>query len=102
MKFTTRKQLWMTALVACALIGALWLCGATEAFAQEARPAAHSGSKTFWQMFNQGGVMMYVMLLVSIFAMSLIIESAMKLRIKLVAPPELFSQLRTLINQGNY
>ena len=104
MNYTTKKQFWTTALMVCVVGGMLYLCGAGDVLAQAAggTPRAGSESQTFWQLFRQGGFMMWVMLVVSIFAMSLIIESALKLRLNLVSPPEVFNQLKTLIAQGNY
>jgi biopolymer transport protein ExbB/TolQ len=57
---------------------------------------------TFWDLFRQGGFMMWVMLAVSMFALSLMIESAVKWRENVVVPPYLFDQLRALIRRGEY
>ncbi len=103
MKMTSKKNIWIASLIVCTVVGAVYLCGTTDALAQVV-PTAGGGqrSRTFWELFKGGGIMMWVMLVVSIFALSLIIESSMKLRVSVVAPPDLFEQLRTLINQGNY
>jgi len=57
---------------------------------------------TFWDLFRQGGFMMWVMLTVSMFALSLMIEAAVRLRAKAVVPPELFRQIKSLIRRGDY
>ena len=104
MKMTTKRNLWISSLIVCAVVGVLYLCGIGDALAQAGggTPRSTTQQQTFWQLFRQGGFMMWVMLGVSIFALSLMIESAMKLRLSMVAPSDLFSQLRTLIAQGNY
>lgn len=101
MKITVKTQLWATPVILCAAVAALYLVGADGAWAAEGATGGHE-SKTFWQLFKQGGPMMWVMLVVSIFAMSLILEASMKLRLKMVTPPDLLGQLKTLIAQGNY
>jgi len=73
-----------------------------QAASVQSQITSHVGDKTFWDLFQQGGFMMWVMLGVSMFALSLMIESAVKLREKIIAPPGLFDQLKTLFGQGNY
>src|SRR5689334_7445640 len=81
-----------------------WLLASTECAAQITSGGVHASvqgsDRTFWALFHQGGFMMWVMLAVSMFALSLIIESAAKLRSRVIAPTDLFDQLRVLIAQG--
>jgi biopolymer transport protein ExbB len=90
---------WILGLVAVA-----YWSGALDALAQAAgtAPAHTPKDETFWEMWQKGGVMMWVMLVVSIFAMSLIIENLVKMRIIKVVPPDIYNQVRTLVDQGNY
>lgn len=101
MKSNCRNNVWWMPLMICLVVGLLWAFGAGDAFGQEAaKPAPHD--ETFWEMWQKGGFMMWIMLVVSIFAMSLIIENIVKLRNVKVVPPDLFSQVKTLADQGNY
>src|SRR5689334_34774 len=70
---------------------------AAQAALSNTQTTVHSADKTFWDLFRQGGFMMWVMLAVSMFTLSLIIESAMKLHQRVIAPKDLFDQLRVLI-----
>lgn len=85
-----------------AAIHAVLLGFAAAAQAGPDGEALLTADKTFWELYQQGGFMMWVMLVVSMFALSLIIESAVRLREKVVAPAEHFEQLRLLFRQGNY
>jgi len=89
----------------CLLIVAAYCLGAAEVLGQAAggeAPKPHAKDETFWEMWKKGGFMMWVMLVVSIFAMSLIIENVVKMRISKTVPPDIFNQVKSLIDQGNY
>jgi biopolymer transport protein ExbB len=80
------------------------LCAAGVSLGQPGATAATARGQdtTFWDLFRQGGFMMWVMLAVSMFALSLIIECAAKLRLGIVAPSDLYDQLKGLIAGGEY
>lgn len=102
MKFNSRYKVWLLPLMICLAMGLLWSFGAGDLLGAEEGHKPGAKDETFWEMWQKGGFMMWIMLIVSIFAMSLIIENIVKLRNVKVVPPDLFSQVKTLVEQGNY
>jgi biopolymer transport protein ExbB len=98
--FVRGVPLWIGLVILAAYAMGVADVWAQAAGAEAAKPRVHD--ETFWEMWKKGGFMMWVMLLVSIFAMSLIIENIVKMRISKTVPPGIFSQVRSLIDQGNY
>ncbi|PTY04466.1 MotA/TolQ/ExbB proton channel family protein [Verrucomicrobia bacterium LW23] len=86
--------------------------GIDSTFAADAAPAGetkaaddahgHGKDKTVMEIFHEGGIVMWFLLIASILTLTFTVEGFMKLTSKKLAPPALVARLREAINQGNY
>jgi len=67
-----------------------------------AQEAAHSGGKSWLELFQSTGVVGYMLLLVSIAGTALVVEHFTSIRREKIAPPELVDELEALIESENY
>ena len=106
-------KLALAATIALIGIGILELVAQTPAPAPAApaapavAPAAAAeksagADKTFWQVIQQGGIMMIPMGLTSVVMIALVIDSFTRLRNDKMAPPALVEQLRAQFRTGDY
>ena len=80
------------------LIGCLFVVPALLASEGEAGKAP----KTAWQIFHEGGIVMWILLIASILIMAFTIEAFIKIRIGRLAPAAVLAQLKDAIVSGNY
>jgi len=59
-------------------------------------------NETYWDTFNKGGIVMWILLLASILIMAFTIEAFIKIRVGRLAPAAVLAQLRDAIVSGNY
>jgi len=57
---------------------------------------------TYWETFNKGGIVMWILLLASILIMAFTIEGFIKIRVARLAPAAVLAQLKDAIVSGNY
>ncbi|MFN0132945.1 MAG: MotA/TolQ/ExbB proton channel family protein [Phycisphaerales bacterium] len=67
--------------------------------AQEA--VADSGSKSLLQYIHSGGIVSYVLVLVSLVAVALLIRNALIFRADKLAPPDVFDRIDAALRQGD-
>ncbi|MBX7157037.1 MAG: MotA/TolQ/ExbB proton channel family protein [Verrucomicrobiae bacterium] len=69
-----------------------------------AQPAelSHVSQKTFREVWQQGGPVMYLLALASIFTIALVVEGFFLLRFKKLCPPEQIQNSKTLILQNRF
>ncbi len=92
------------------LLGLVWALTVPALQAQDAAATAGTGEeakqvgkdKSFKDIFHEGGVVMYVCVLMSICVVAFTVEGFVKLRVGTLAPPVLVARLREAINSGNY
>ncbi len=89
------------ALLFCCAAAAMLLLPATLLAAQDAGDL-HSGSKSWWELFKTTGVVGIMLLIVSIGGVTLVIEHFVSIRREKLAPPELVSELQTLLDEESY
>jgi len=58
--------------------------------------------KTAWQIFHEGGIVMWILLIASILIMAFTIEAFIKIRLGRLAPAAVLAQLKDAIVSGNY
>ncbi|HSI86933.1 MAG: MotA/TolQ/ExbB proton channel family protein [Candidatus Methylacidiphilales bacterium] len=86
----------------CAADAAPPAAGATPAPGGEHAAGEHGGNKTVVQIFNEGGFVMWLLLLASILTLTFTVEGFVKLNSKKLAPPALVARLKEAISAGNY
>ena len=59
-------------------------------------------AKTAWQIFHEGGIVMWILLIASILIMAFTIEAFIKIRLGRLAPAAVLAQLKDAIVSGNY
>ncbi len=101
-KIKTLRTLALCGLFLAASLAAL-PAGEAAAPAGEAA-GAHSAhkEKTFIDVLKEGGIVMIPLGLVSVYMLTLIIDSARRIRIPVVCPPHVVSILRAQFSQGDY
>ena len=57
--------------------------------------------KTAWQIFHEGGIVMWILLIASILIMAFTIEAFIKIRVARLAPAAVLAQLKDAIVSGN-
>jgi biopolymer transport protein ExbB len=87
-----RMQKFLAGLAALTLTGG-------SLFAQE---AAHTGGKSWLELFQSTGTVGYLLLLVSIAGTALVIEHFTSIRREKIAPPDLVDEFDALIEAENY
>lgn len=80
------------------LIGCLFVVPTLLASEGEAGKAP----KTAWQIFHEGGIVMWILLIASILIMAFTIEAFIKIRVGRLAPAAVLAQLKDAIVSGNY
>ena len=80
------------------LIGCLFLVPALLASEGEAGKAP----RTAWVAFQEGGIVMWILLIASILIMAFTIEAFIKIRVGRLAPATVLAQLKDAIVSGNY
>lgn len=72
---------------------------------EQAKPgekeAGHKG-KTFVTVIKEGGIIMWPLIAISIYMLTLIIDSIKRIRPATAAPPDIVNTLRTQFSQGDY
>jgi biopolymer transport protein ExbB len=63
---------------------------------------AGKAPKTAWQIFHEGGIVMWILLIASILIMAFTIEAFIKIRVGRLAPAAVLAQLKDAIVSGNY
>jgi biopolymer transport protein ExbB len=76
-----------------------WFCLGSTLLAEE---VASEKKQTVWEIFNGGGLVMYLLLVASILIMAFTIEAFIKIRMGRLAPPAVLAQLKDAIVSGNY
>jgi len=71
-----------------------WLCAAEG--------EAGSKGKSVWNIFHEGGIVMWILLIASILILAFTIEAFIKIRVARLAPPAVLAQLKDAIVSGNY
>jgi biopolymer transport protein ExbB len=71
-----------------------WLCAA------EGETGAKG--KSVWNIFHEGGIVMWILLIASILILAFTIEAFIKIRVARLAPPAVLAQLKDAIVSGNY
>jgi biopolymer transport protein ExbB len=74
----------------------------SEIFGQTSELSQAISQKTFRQLWHEGGPVMYLLALASIFAVALTVEGFFILRFKKLCPPELIQRSKTLLLQNQY
>jgi biopolymer transport protein ExbB len=69
---------------------------------QSATPAAHTKDKTFFQVLKDGGIVMFPLGAVSVYMLTLIIDSLRRIQNKVVCPPDIVNHLRSQFSAGDY
>ena len=71
---------------------------------QTEQPAAggHKKDKTFFQVLKEGGIVMIPLAAVSVYMLTLIIDSVRRIQNKVVCPPDLVNHLRSQFSAGDY
>jgi biopolymer transport protein ExbB len=80
------------------LIGCFFLVSTLLGSESEAGKAP----KTAWQIFHEGGIVMWILLIASILIMAFTIEAFIKIRVGRLAPAAVLAQLKDAIVSGNY
>lgn len=104
MKMYSRMAWLAGLLLVVVLLSSVGVSYAQEAAApaagEAAAPAPHD--KTFVDVFNEGGPVMYFLVIASILVMTFTVEGFFKLSKRKLAPPALIARLRESISSGNY
>jgi len=90
----------MKILRAAAVVAAVGLLAAAAA-AQDAPAANAATSKSILDYIHDGGIVSYVLVVLSFVAVTLVIRNMILLRAKVMAPPELVSRLDVLLRDGD-
>ena len=91
-----KHQRW-TKIQAFLFTAFLFLPGLMANEAEAGKPA-----KTAWQIFHEGGIVMWILLVASILIMAFTIEAFIKIRLGRLAPAAVLAQLKDAIVSGNY
>jgi biopolymer transport protein ExbB len=78
-------------------VGVLTATGA----AQDTEAAAAATSKSLLDYVNEGGIVSYIIVLLSFVAVALVIRNLIQIRRGVLAPPEVVSRLDTLLKEGD-
>ena len=68
---------------------------------EPAGPAKHK-DKTFFEVFKEGGIAMIPLAAVSVYMLTLIIDSVRRIQNKVVCPPDIVNLLRSQFSAGDY
>jgi biopolymer transport protein ExbB len=100
----------LRSLLAALLTGMLLLAG-TASYAQQGKPAAPGGAaettpavhkKSLLEKFNEGGKIMYLIVLCSIATVYLAIDGVLRTSRNRVIPPDQLERVKTLFRDGDY
>jgi len=71
---------------------------------QGEQPAAgaHKKEKTFFDVLKDGGIVMFPLAAVSVYMLTLIIDSVRRIQNKVVCPPDIVNHLRSQFSAGDY
>ena len=69
---------------------------------QPAATGAHKKEKTFFQVLKEGGIVMFPLAAVSVYMLTLIIDSVRRIQNKVVCPPDVVNHLRSQFSAGDY
>ena len=76
---------------------------ASSATQQAEQPAgAHKKDKTFFDVLRDGGIVMFPLAAVSVYMLTLIIDSVRRIQNKVVCPPDIVNLLRSQFSAGDY
>jgi hypothetical protein len=77
---------------------------ASAAGQQAEQPAAgaHKKNKTFLEVLKEGGIVMFPLAAVSVYMLTLIIDSVRRIQNKVVCPPDTVNLLRSQFSAGDY
>jgi biopolymer transport protein ExbB len=77
---------------------------ASPAAQQAEQPAAsaHKKNKTFFEVLKDGGIVMFPLAAVSVYMLTLIIDSVRRIQNKVVCPPDIVNLLRSQFSAGDY
>jgi biopolymer transport protein ExbB len=76
---------------------------ASPATQQGEQPAtAHRKDKTFFEVLKDGGIVMFPLAAVSVYMLTLIIDSVRRIQNKVVCPPDIVNHLRSQFSAGDY
>ncbi|MGA7904965.1 MAG: MotA/TolQ/ExbB proton channel family protein, partial [Terrimicrobiaceae bacterium] len=70
--------------------------------AEQPAAAAHKKDKTFLQVLKEGGIVMFPLGAVSVYMLTLIIDSVRRIQNKVVCPPDIVNLLRSQFSAGDY
>ena len=68
---------------------------------EPAGPAKHN-DKTFFEVLKEGGIVMIPLAAVSVYMLTLIIDSVRRIQNKVVCPPDIVNLLRSQFSAGDY
>jgi biopolymer transport protein ExbB len=70
--------------------------------AEQSAASAHKKEKTFLQVLKEGGIVMLPLGAVSVYMLTLIIDSVRRIQNKVVCPPDVVNLLRSQFSAGDY
>ncbi|HEY5768436.1 MAG TPA: MotA/TolQ/ExbB proton channel family protein [Terrimicrobium sp.] len=68
----------------------------------QASAGSHKKDKTFFEVLREGGIVMFPLAAVSVYMLTLIIDSVRRIQNKIVCPPDIVGLLRSQFSAGDY
>ena len=69
---------------------------------EQTAPGGHKKDKTFFEVLREGGIAMIPLAAVSVYMLTLIIDSVRRIQNKVVCPPDIVNHLRSQFSAGDY